>query len=213
LPAHLTDRFDVLAIDEDIAIAERLQQGDELHREPHLGRPKALKLRTPQQMAGDVEPARQVLTPVGLRDEWQHRVEVPRPQNLEQGQILEVPQQRATIDDAIDPPLEGRVGQRLQQGSRQRQMDAGEFLASPETARDAIEGKQDLTGLPVLVFQQVLEIAQGLVEIQHERVMDCCHESSTMTAWDDGQGYQSRTSGFTNESMVFNRTPSIIDMR
>jgi hypothetical protein len=44
-------------------------------------------------------------------------------------------------------------------------MDASQVFVTPETARDAIQGEEDLVGLPALVVEELLEIAGGLMQV------------------------------------------------
>lgn len=75
--------------------------------------------RAPQDMACDAQPALQLLVPVRLRDQGQHRMVKTGPQDLKQLLVLEMPQQRAAVDDAINPLLKPRIVQHLQQGPGQ----------------------------------------------------------------------------------------------
>jgi hypothetical protein len=50
-------------------------------------------------------------------------------------------------------------------------MDAGQVFVTPKTARDAIQGEEDLLPLPALVVEELLEIAGGLMQIQNKRML------------------------------------------
>jgi hypothetical protein len=110
---------------------------------------------------GDAEPAAQVLLAVRLRDQGQDRVVVARAQDLEEVLVLEVPEQRSAVHDAVDRCWNsGSTGSRA--GYRtERQVDPGQVLVAPEAARDAVQGEEDLLGLPALVVEELLEIAGG----------------------------------------------------
>ncbi len=47
-------------------------------------------------------------------------------------------------------------------------MDPGQRLLPPETARDAVQGEEDLVGLPILRVEQLLEIPGRLMEVEDE---------------------------------------------
>ena len=119
VPLHWRDGLDVLAVHQDIAIAHGAQQGDELHGETHLRRPETLEVGTPEEMAGDVQPALQVRGAVGLGNQRQHRMVVAGAEDLEEILVLQLPEQGAAVHDPVDPLLKGWVGEGLQQGARQ----------------------------------------------------------------------------------------------
>jgi hypothetical protein len=94
-------------------------------------------------------------------------VVVAGPQDVDDPRVLEVPQQRAAVDGAVDAPLELGVGKRLERAG-QRQMHAGEILVAPERPGDPVQRPQDFPCLPLVVGQEALEVTGRLVQIQDQ---------------------------------------------
>jgi hypothetical protein len=156
LPAHGGDRLDVLGINEGVPVAEPAQQGDQLVAEAHLRRPESGEAGPVEQVSSEAQPPDQLLLSVGCRDQRQDGVVVAGAKDFDHPGVLQVPQQRATVDDAVDALLEGGVGQCLQQRAGQRQMHPGDVLMPPEPAGDAIDRPQNLVRLVRGCFEQVL---------------------------------------------------------
>jgi hypothetical protein len=121
-----------------------------------------------KQVPADTLPAAELLVPVGGWDQRQHRVVVGGAKDVDDTGVLEVPEQRAAVHDAVGAPLELRVGERGEQGARQRQVHPGGVLVAPQRPRNAVDRPQDLLGRPVVVGEQVLEVAGRLVEVQDQ---------------------------------------------
>jgi hypothetical protein len=54
-------------------------------------------------------------------------------------------------------------------------VDAGDVVVGPQRAGDAVDGPQDLFGLPLVMLEEVLEVAVGLVQVEHEGEADVTH--------------------------------------
>src|SRR5689334_2971949 len=119
-------------------------------------------MRTAEQMAGESLPPAQLLFPIGRWNERQHGMIITCAQDLNDALVLQMPQQVATFDNAICTLLEIRIGQRLQQSPRKREVHAPELLIIPQRARDTVQGKKNLFGRPFVVRKQVLEITRRL---------------------------------------------------
>jgi hypothetical protein len=71
--------------------------------------------------------------------------------------------------------LEVGAGERLEQAPGERQVNASDLLVFPQRAGDAVDCPEDLLGLPFVGFEQVLEVAGRLVEVENERPLDIGH--------------------------------------
>src|SRR5690606_15333737 len=126
-------------------------------------------------------PALELQRAIRLRDQREHRVIVRRPEDLEDASILEVPEQVSAFHDAVDPTLELRARQGLEQGSRETDVHLPEPLVRPESAWNAVQREQDLSGRPGLVLEQVLEVPGRLVEVQNRRMKSGLHRLTSRT--------------------------------
>ena len=88
LPGHVVDGIDVLAINQHVAITGPLQVRNQLHVETHFRRPEAAEMFPPEHVAGDPEPAGDLLVPIRLGDQRQDRMVVAGADNLEQAAVL-----------------------------------------------------------------------------------------------------------------------------
>ena len=165
----------MLAVDDDVAIVVAAQGGNQVHAETQLRRPEPREVVAGEEMAGEPAPALQVLLPVGRRDQRQDGMVIAGAEDLDDAGVLQIPQQRPAVDDAVDATLEVGAGERLEQGAGERQVDASDVLVLPQRARDAVDRPQDLLDLPLLRVEQVLEVARWLVEVEDERELDVGH--------------------------------------
>ncbi len=78
---------------------------------------------------------------------------------------LELPKQRAAIDDAVSPALKLRMGQGFHQRARQRQMHPSDILRIRQRPRNPVHREQNFLGLPFIVRQQMREIAMRLMQV------------------------------------------------
>ena len=69
-------------------------------------------------------------------------------EHLDRAGVLQVPQERAAVDDPVHAGLEARVRERLEQGAGQRQVHAPDILVLPQRAGDPVKRPEDLLGLP-----------------------------------------------------------------
>jgi hypothetical protein len=122
----------VLAVHDHVAVAAAAKRRDELHAEAELGRPASVEPVPTEQVRAEALPALQLLVPIALRDKRQHRVVVGGAEDLDDLLVLEVPKQRAAVDDAVHPPLEGGLGKGLEQRSGQRHVHAPDVLVLPQ---------------------------------------------------------------------------------
>lgn len=54
-------------------------------------------------------------------------------------------------------------------------MDAPDILVLPQRAGYTVKRPQDLRGLPLADLEQVVEVARGLVQVEHEAEIDVWH--------------------------------------
>ena len=88
-------------------------------------------------------------------------------EDLDDAGVLQIPQQRPTVDDSVDAMLEVGAGERLEQAPGERQVHARDLLVGPQRARDPVDRPQDLPGLPVLRVEQLLEVADRLMKVEN----------------------------------------------
>ena len=113
-------------------------------------------------------------------------------EDIDDALILKMPEQGATIHDAVDILLEMGIREGFKKTSRKGEMHLGHILIRPEEAGDPIIRIENFAGLPRFFPKQVLEIAMGLVKIQGKRVMDDRHERSVL---EKGRTHASRRCG------------------
>ncbi len=89
-------------------------------------------------------------------------------QDLDDLGVLQVPQQRSAVDDAVDPALEVGTGQGLEQGARKRQVHPADILVGPQRPGDPVHGPQDLPGLPLVPLEEVLKVVSGLMQVEDQ---------------------------------------------
>src|SRR5690606_38994387 len=131
LPAHRLEWFDVLAVHDHELVAETPEQRDELLGESELRRPEAPE-PSPEQVLADAPPALELQRPVRLRNQRQNGMVVRRPEDSDDGRILEVPEQVPAFDDAVDATLELGARQRPEHGPREAQVHFPAPLVAPE---------------------------------------------------------------------------------
>jgi hypothetical protein len=116
-------------------------------------------------MAGESAPALEVFFPILRGNQRQDRVIVGSAQDLNDALILQVPEQFATFDNAVNALLEFRVCEGLEQSSGEGKMNAAHVLIGPERPRNAVQGKEELLGGPFLRGEQGLEVTGGLMKV------------------------------------------------
>ena len=156
------------AVDEDIAVAVAFEGRDELHAKAHLRGPEPGEAGPREQMLADALPALELLVPVGSGDQRQDGMVVAGAQDADDLGVLQVPQQRPAVDDAVGAALEAGTGQGLQQGAGQRQVHPADIFVGPQRPGDPVHRPQDLPGLPLALAEQVLKVAGGLVQVEDQ---------------------------------------------
>jgi len=95
--------------------------------------------------------------------------------NLDSSLVLQLPEQIAAFDDAVDALLEIGARQGFKQGSGKREMNTCEVFETPEGAGDAIQSPEDLAGFPFIVIQEGFQVAGGLVQVKDQGMKYASH--------------------------------------
>ena len=178
VPAHGGDRVDVRAVDQDVAVAIAFEGGDELHAKTHLRGPEPGEAGPREQVPADPLPALELLIPVGMRDQGQDGMVVAGAQDADDRGVLQVPQQRPAVGDAVGAVLEAGTGQGLQQGAGQRQVHPAGILIRPQRPGNPVHRPQDLPGLPLALAEEVLKVAGGLMQVEDQGEGHLSHRGS-----------------------------------
>src|ERR1039457_6351680 len=189
VPAHGGDRFDVLTVDQHVAVVLTFESGDELHAKAHLRGPEPGEASSRKKVLTDPLPAGDLLVTVSPGNEGEDGMVVARAQDADDLGVLQVPQQRSAVHDPVDAALEVGTGQGLEQSARNRQVHPANILIGPQRAGYSVHGPEDLSGFPLLPLKEVLKVVSGLMQVEHQGKGCVSHRGSLPVT---GRGTRSR---------------------